>query len=68
MKSVNVLLGFVGGAVVGAALGILFAPETGENTRHNLAEILRKRGIRLSHHEMNDLVDELTSEIKKECE
>ena len=47
MKGLNVLVAFLGGAAVGAAVGILFAPEKGEDTRHKIAEILRKKGIRL---------------------
>lgn len=66
MKNLSVLAAFLGGAAVGAALGILFAPEKGEDTRNKIAEILRKKGIRLSHHEMNDLVDQIASEIKSD--
>jgi gas vesicle protein len=34
---------FVTGAAVGAALGVLFAPRAGRETRENLAEWLKER-------------------------
>ena len=65
MKGLNVLAAFLGGAAVGAALGILFAPEKGEDTRHKIAEILRKKGIKLNRNEMENLVDEIAAELKE---
>ena len=67
MKGLNVLAAFLGGAAVGATFGILFAPEKGEDTRHKIAEILRKKGIRLNKSEMETLVDEIAAEIKGEA-
>ena len=66
MKGLNVLAAFLGGAAVGAALGILFAPERGEDTRHKITEILRKKGIKLHRSEMENLVDEIAAEMKGE--
>ena len=66
-KGLNVLAAFLGGAAVGAAIGILFAPEKGEDTRHKIAEILRKKGIRLNRNEMENLVDEIAAELKGEA-
>ncbi|HBB08337.1 MAG TPA: hypothetical protein DCZ73_11370 [Bacteroides sp.] len=68
MKSLSILAAFLGGAVVGAACGILFAPEKGEDTRLRIAEALRKRGIKLNRQQLNDLVDEIASEVKSDGE
>ena len=65
MKSSSILAAFLGGAVVGAAAGVLFAPEKGEDTRNKIVDALRKRGIKLSRTEMEDLVDEIAAEVKE---
>lgn len=64
MKTINYFLAFVGGAAVGAACGLLFAPEKGADLREKIAEALRKRGISLSRQEMTQLVDEIAEELQ----
>ncbi|MCR4994139.1 MAG: YtxH domain-containing protein [Bacteroidales bacterium] len=68
MKAVDCILAFIGGAIIGAATGILLAPEKGTDTRERIAEALRKRGIRLNSKEMSDLVDDITEELSNSQE
>ena len=65
MKGLNVFAAFLTGAIVGTDVGLLFAPEKGEDTRTKIAEILRKKGIHLSKADMENLIDEI-ADVKDE--
>lgn len=64
MKGLNILAAFLGGAAIGAACGILFAPEKGEDTRQKIKDILREKGIKLNRSDMDELVDKIATEVK----
>lgn len=64
MKGLNFLAAFIGGAAIGAAFGILFAPEKGVDTRQKIKDILREKGIKLNRSEMDELVDKIAAEVK----
>ncbi len=63
MKRESILLGFLGGLAIGAALGILFAPDKGERTR----ERLRRKGEEYLddvREKLDDLVEEMTEKFE----
>lgn len=61
------LYAFLGGAIVGAAASILFAPEKGEDLRNEIKSILRKHGL-LKGSEMDELVEQIANQIESEIE
>lgn len=62
MNAKAIIYAFLGGAVVGVAAALLFAPEKGENVRKKICKLLRREGIKISDDEVDSLVAELTGE------
>jgi len=65
-NSVGLIAAFLGGAIIGGALGVLFAPESGDATRKKIVDALEKKGIKLSKCDMDDLVDDIKSQVNPE--
>lgn len=75
MKALNYVVAFLGGAALGASIGLLYAPEKGEVLRKRISkkskeacdkieEALRKRGIHLSKDEIGDLVEDIKEDVQ----
>lgn len=61
MKSLNILYAFLGGAIVGCSAALLLAPEKGADVRAKICSIIRKKGIKISDDEVDQLVAELAN-------
>ena len=63
MKTLGYISAFIGGAIAGAALGILMAPEKGSDTRSKISDavddLCHKHDIKLSRKEAEEFVDDI---------
>jgi gas vesicle protein len=63
MKSLGYLGAFFGGAIAGAVIGLLLAPEKGVETREKITDavddFMKKHNIKLSRKQVSDLVDDI---------
>ena len=63
MKKLGYISAFIGGAIAGAALGILMAPEKGSDTRTKISDAVddfcNKHDIKLSRKEAEEFVEDI---------
>lgn len=65
MKALGYLGAFLGGALAGAAIGLLVAPASGSDTRKKISATLKdfcdRHNVELSKKEMSELAEDLIS-------
>lgn len=70
MKTLGYISAFLGGAIAGTALGLIFAPEKGEDTRKKISNTIddfcKKHDIKLSKKDVDDLVDDIKDAATEE--
>ncbi len=63
MRTFGYIGAFLGGAIAGAVVGLLIAPQEGKRTRNKISdavdEFCKKHDIKLSKKDVDDLVDDI---------
>lgn len=63
MNNLSLLYAFIGGALIGGATAVLFAPAKGSDLRRKIKETLQKKGIICTQSEIDALVEQLTADL-----
>ena len=63
-NNLSLLYAFLGGAILGAGVAILFAQEKGEDLRNRIKDMLKKKGLCCCDSELDRLIEQLTNEIE----
>lgn len=63
MNNLSLLYAFIGGAMIGGAAAVMFAPSKGSDLRRKIKETLQKKGIICTQSEIDALVEQLTADI-----
>ena len=64
------LITFLGGAILGAIIALLLAPESGDETREKIKAKLEEKGIKLSKEQLDEFINSLKEKfnLKKDQE
>lgn len=57
------LITFLGGAILGAIIALLLAPESGDETREKIKTKLEEKGIKLSKEQLDEFIDSIKEKL-----
>ncbi len=60
MKNFSIVLAVVGGAIAGATVALLFAPQKGEDLRAQIKDVLKKKGLCCCDSQMDTILEKMT--------
>ena len=52
-------------SVAGAAIGVLFAPERGEDTREKIADFIKSKCPKMKKERLEELAEQIAGEIRE---
>jgi len=64
MKGINLVLAAAGGAVVGAAIALLYAPEKGEKTRRHVVDFVKSHCPYVKAGDVEKIADQIEATIE----
>lgn len=65
MSKLNLLVALAGGAIVGASIALLLAPEKGKDLRSQIKELLHKDGHCCCDSKVDEIIAEITEATEK---
>ena len=63
MGKTSLLYAFLGGALVGGAMGVLFAPAKGTDVRRKIKKCIRRKCAGCTDDQIDEIVEQLRSEF-----
>ena len=65
MKNVGIIVAALAGVVAGAAIGVLFEPDRGEDTREKIADFIKSKCPKMKKERLEELAEQIAGEIRE---